>query len=385
MIGVITASTTSGSVLGYDFGDKKEKDQRIQILAAEGVFLDPEQVDRLNRNWMDSRTLAEFKHLSRTVANDISQQFDEQATLSDRIVKTTGHIALSFSPADAARLQDEEFRIQLAKDYMDMMGITDTQWVLTWHIGSNAPHGHIAYNRVRFDGSVIDAKNERYRSQKAAREISLKYGLTPAGKAPRHKESLSPKGQEYAQMRTLCIDALAHSYSGSEYRHQLQKRGIRMIISEHSDKGTQYGISYSMGDCTAKGSKLDRNALSFSKIQAALQLNRAKRQQREDTARTVTMPQPTKKTPVAAPQLPAGHYHVTPANWKTIQLPAGVRVEMHPQLGLIVGQYRVGPEGIYVVKRPSSILYYPPKIYRQVFGKKGPQQQESKKPKGPTL
>ena len=204
MIGVITSSKGSGNVLGYDLGDKKDKDQRIRILAYEGVYMDPEEVDRLNQNWTDAASKKEFKKLSRKVANDLSKQFDAQASLSERIVKTTGHISLPFSPADRTKLKNKGFVVHLAEEYMEMMGITNTQYVITEHIvpEENAPHLHIAYNRVRFDGTVISSKNERYRSQKIARELSEKYGLTPAGVTPRQDERLSEKQQKFANMRT---------------------------------------------------------------------------------------------------------------------------------------------------------------------------------------
>lgn len=193
MIGVLTASTTSGRVLGYDLGDIKDKEQRIQILGSEGVFMDVRQVDRLNQNWTDAASLKEFKFVSRAVANDLAKQFDSQASINDRVVRTTGHIALSFSPEDRPRLQDNEFKVQLATEYMEQMGIVDTQWVITEHYDTNAPHLHIAYNRVKFDGTVIDSKNERYRSEKVAAEISEKYGLAVAGTAPRLEQSLNPE------------------------------------------------------------------------------------------------------------------------------------------------------------------------------------------------
>ena len=273
MVGVLTASTDSGCILGYDLGDKKMKDQRIQILAYEGVFLDPAQVDRLNQNWTNTASKREFKALSRVVANDLSKQFDSQASLSERIVNTTGHVAISLSPADVKKLADEGLRRKLAKEYLEGMGITDTQWVFTWHKGTNSPHGHIAYNRVRFDGSVIDAKNERYRSQRISRSISEKYGLALGGEAPRNEKSLSPKRQTYFRMRALALEALEESYTLDDFKENLRSRGITLSESVHSGKGGGHGLSYSMDGFFAKGSKLDRSALSYQKVMDRLDFN----------------------------------------------------------------------------------------------------------------
>ena len=280
MIGVLTASTTSGRVLGYDLGDFKNKKQRIQILGSEGVFMDARRVDRLNQNWTDAASLKEFKFISRAVADDLSKQFDSQASANERVVRTTGHIALSFSPEDRPRLLDNEFKVQLATEYMEQMGIVDTQWVITEHFDTNAPHLHIAYNRVKYDGTVIDSKNERYRSQKIAAEISQKYGLTPAGKSPRLEQSLISEQQLYSRMRTLAREALQQSCTMEEFRQHLQEHGISLRESDHSELQKSYGLSYAMIDnpnISAKGSKLDRSALSYAKVTATLAQNLANR------------------------------------------------------------------------------------------------------------
>ena len=274
MIGIITAATQSGCVLGYDLGDKKNKDQRINILDFESVFIDARDVIRLNRNWTDQTTKMEFKKLARTVADDLSKQFDGQAEINENVKKTTGHIALSFSPLDRKKLTGN-LKVKIAREYMERMGIVDTQWVLTEHFDTNAPHIHIAYNRVKFDGTVVDSKNERYRSQKIAREISEKYGLTPAGEAERKMTSLSQDRQIFAQIRREALEALKYSLSFSEFEEELSARGVVLQKARHSD-GKIYGLSYSVfdGAFATKGSKLDRGKLSFKGVMGCIEKNK---------------------------------------------------------------------------------------------------------------
>lgn len=271
MIGVITAATQSGCVLGYDLGDKKSKDQRIRILDYEGVFMDPLQIERLNENWTDNASKKEFKKLSRAVANDLSKQFDSHSKRNDRVEYTTGHIALSFSPLDREKLTDF-LKIEIAREYMERMGITDTQWVLTEHFETNAPHLHIAYNRVKFDRTSIDRSFERIRSMKISHELSEKYGLTPAGETER--SSLHPDQQVYNQIREQALEVLEYCLSLSEFEADLADRGIFLQKSRHSD-GKLYGFSYSVfdGAFAAKGSKLDRQRLSFKGVMTAIQNN----------------------------------------------------------------------------------------------------------------
>ena len=274
MIGVITSATQSGCVLGYDLGDKKNKDQRIKILDFEGVWIDMRDVEKLNKNWTDATSKKEFKKLSRAVADDLSKQFDGQAEINENVKKTTGHIALSFSPLDRGKLT-HALKLKIAREYMERMGIVDTQWVLTEHYDTNAPHMHIAYNRVKFDGMVIDSKSDRYRSQRISRELSEKYGLTPAGKAERKRSSLHPEQQVYAQLREQALEALKYSLSFSEFEDELSARGIVLQKARHSD-GKIYGLSYSIfdGAFAAKGSKLDRGKLSLKSVMSSIEKNK---------------------------------------------------------------------------------------------------------------
>ena len=97
MVGkVISGSSFSGTV-GYVMKEES------RILEAEGVM--PPEV------------------------KDMVQDFKDQTLLNPRLKNTVGHISLSFSPKDAPRMTDA-LMTQIAKEYMQKMGITDTQYLL---------------------------------------------------------------------------------------------------------------------------------------------------------------------------------------------------------------------------------------------------------------
>lgn len=68
--------------------------------------------------------------------------FNDQALLNPRLKNTVGHIFLSFSPKDASRMTDA-LMTRIAKEYMQRMGITDTQYLLLRHLDQPHPHCHI--------------------------------------------------------------------------------------------------------------------------------------------------------------------------------------------------------------------------------------------------
>ena len=144
MIGkVISGSSFSGTV-GYVMKEES------RILEAEGVM--PPEV------------------------KDMVQDFKDQTLLNPRLKNNVGHISLSFSPKDAPRMTDA-LMTQIAKEYMQKMGITDTQYLLVRHLDQPHPHCHLVYNRVGNNGQTISDRNIKIRNAKVCRELTEKYGL----------------------------------------------------------------------------------------------------------------------------------------------------------------------------------------------------------------
>ena len=158
MVGkVISASSFSGTV-GYVMKEES------RILEAEGIM--PPEV------------------------KDMVQDFKDQTLLNPRLKNTVGHISLSFSPKDAPRMTDA-LMTQIAKEYMQKMGITDTQYLLVRHLDQPHPHCHLVYNRIGNNGQTISDKNIKLRNAKVCRELTEKYGLYLApGKANVRRERL---------------------------------------------------------------------------------------------------------------------------------------------------------------------------------------------------
>lgn len=84
----------------------------------------------------------------------IAQGFIGQAQMNPRVTKAVGHIALSFSKEDAPRL-DNAIMAQIAREYMERMGIKGTQYIIGRHFDKEHPHVHIAFNRIDNNGKTI--------------------------------------------------------------------------------------------------------------------------------------------------------------------------------------------------------------------------------------
>ena len=84
-----------------------------------------------------------------------------------------GHIALSWSVNDVAKLNDEEM-VMLAKEYLQKMKIQDTQYLIVKHLDKEHPHIHIVYNRVSNNGKKISDNFQKQRNVQVAKELTLR-------------------------------------------------------------------------------------------------------------------------------------------------------------------------------------------------------------------
>lgn len=124
----------------------------------------------------DAKIIASEGVLLGTV-EETARSFRWQCLLNPDVAKPVGHIALSFKPEDAPRLTDA-FMARLAEEYLELMGIRNTQFIVVRHHGTDNPHCHIVFNRVNFDGKVISDSNDFKRNEKVTKMLKDKYSLT---------------------------------------------------------------------------------------------------------------------------------------------------------------------------------------------------------------
>ena len=173
------------------------------------------------------------------------QDFKDQIFLNPRLKNTVGHILLSFSPKDAPRMTDALVR-QIAKEYMQKMGITDTQYLLVRHLDQPHPLCHLVYNKVGNDGQTISDKNIKLRNAEVCRELTGKYGLYPAaGKDDVRRERLcEPNKARYAIYDAIKLDG------------KLWEQGIGIRYKYCGNTDLKQGVLFSKNGFEFSGSKI---------------------------------------------------------------------------------------------------------------------------------
>lgn len=268
MIGKISSGSDFGGCVGYALAEK-EKNKEARLLYSEGVLDDSPP--------------------------SIVEGFECQRRMNHRVEKWVGHISLSYSPEDSARLSDEAM-VKLAHEYMAKMGIRNTQYIITRHLDKEHPHCHIVYNRVDNDGKCISDSNERLRNKEVCKELKRKYGLTfGEGKDNVKTERLRGRSKTRQEIYLAVQAAKKTAKDWTTFQRELAKSGISVRKKFRRGSTEVEGLSYIKDDRRFKASQIDRNGkCSYNSICKALDRNKNVRPQSVTTApkMTISRPQP---------------------------------------------------------------------------------------------
>lgn len=208
--------------------------------------------------------------------------FNFQRKARPEKTEVVGHISLSFHKDDKPRLTDG-FMAGLAREYMQRMGITDTQYIVVRHTDTEHPHLHILYNRVKYDTKLVRSHNERIRSVAVCKAMKQKYGLTfSEGKENVKIERLHDPDKVKYRIYEAVKTALKGCTSFTELVEQLNREGVTAtFVHRGGDPQKEIqGMTFTMQGQTLKASQVDRK-FSYANLCKAIEANRAERERQE--------------------------------------------------------------------------------------------------------
>ena len=217
-----------------------------------------------------------------TSTQDIIDSFEYQRQMNPRISKPVGHIALSFLPEDKDKLTDE-MMTKIAKEYMVLMGIKDTQFLLVRHSDNGNPHCHLVYNRINNEGKIISDQNDFRRNEQVTKLLKRKYGLTfSKGKYKTKTERLRGCEKTKYEIHHIVMNTLAQATSWKDFNSHLKEEGVNMEVvmrtKDSRDMKDVQGIRFTKDGLTFKASQLKRG-MTFAKMDAIIRRNAEKAQQ----------------------------------------------------------------------------------------------------------
>lgn len=267
----------------------------VQLLEAEGV-------------WADN-------------AKDMIRSFVMQRSGRKEIKQPVGHIPISFSPEDKHRMNND-FMLQLAKEYMEEMGIKNTQYIVVRHHNTDNDHLHIVYNRIDNDLKLISVNHDYKRNIKTCKKLKDKYNLTYGkGKEKVKREKLDNPDKVKYFIHDVIKMVLPNCKNPSDLRFSLLKFGIELEYKHKRTTREIEGVSFRYNDIAFKGSQVDRK-FSFGNLQKEFKENiRIQQEQfikaQEQQEKPVSKVQQQEESKPKIPTI--GGVQLTVEQWQTLK------------------------------------------------------------------
>ncbi|NDW08455.1 relaxase/mobilization nuclease domain-containing protein [Dysgonomonas sp. 520] len=267
----------------------------------------------------DTAELLEAEGVFANSTKDMIRSFAMQRSGRKEIKQPVGHIPMSFSPEDRHRMTND-FMVQLAKEYMQEMGIKNTQYIIVRHHNTDNDHLHIVYNRIDNDLKLISVNQDYKRNIKVCKKLKDKYNLTYGkGKEKVKREKLDNPDKAKYYIHDAIKSVLPDCKNPADLRFALLELGIKLDYKHKRNSNEIEGVSFRYNNISFKGSQIDRK-FSFGNLKKAFEQNieDVKRRGREEYLRE-QVEQNARKEIETKPKNPSiGGIELTAEQWKTL-------------------------------------------------------------------
>jgi hypothetical protein len=220
----------------------------------------------------DTAELLEAEGVFTNNAKDIIRSFAMQRSGRKEIKQPVGHIPISFASEDKGRMTND-FMTQLAKEYMQEMGIKHTQYIIVRHHNTDNDHLHIVYNRVDNNLKLISVNNDYKRNIKVCKKLKDKYSLTYGkGKDNVKREKLDNSDKSKYYIYDAIKSVLPTCKNPADLRFGLQDFNIEIEYKFKRTTREIEGVSFRYDNIAFKGSEIDRK-FSFGNLKKVFDKN----------------------------------------------------------------------------------------------------------------
>ena len=210
-------------------------------------------------------------HDYKLMADDFMMQQQSHASKE----RACFHCSLSFYPGE---ILSNELMATIAKEYLDKLGIINTQFAITKHTDRKHMHLHVVANMVDNRGKVISDSYLGLRGKKIAQQLTKQYNLVPAEKKnielTNHEALRKSEANKYKIYYSV-VEALPHCRTMNDLEKRLRSHSIDIQYKYKGQTSEVQGISFKLGDYCFKGSKVDRQ-FSWSNLERTLAINEMK-------------------------------------------------------------------------------------------------------------
>jgi hypothetical protein len=218
----------------------------------------------------------------------MAKDFELQQAMRPSLSKAVFHGIISFYPGEK---MEDKMMAQIAKEYLQEMKITDTQFVIVKHIDKNHQHLHILANLVNNHCETIKDNWIGLRGKKVAQKLTLKYGLKEAvskNLSLINLEALNEKEANKYAIYQAILESLPGCRDLDDFKERLMKKKIETLYKYKGQTNELQGISFKIGNFKYKGSEIDRK---FSVLNLRKEILKQQVNQQYEYSQDINLPQ----------------------------------------------------------------------------------------------
>ena len=206
----------------------------------------------------------------------MAADFEVQHRLMPEKEKPVFHGVLSFP---AGEKPADERMVELARKYLEEIGMKNTQYAVVKHTDTAHLHVHVIANRVNNEGKVTGQGLIIERGIRAAEKLTREYGLSAERGKQLDRTNMEALHKPDAKKYRL-YQAIQESLPGCGRLEDLEKKllekGISTRYKYDAVNHERVGISFRIEGQSFKGSGVDK-AFSFSGLQRTVDLQMKER------------------------------------------------------------------------------------------------------------
>lgn len=187
----------------------------------------------------------------------MAADFELQHRLRPEVEKPVFHSVLSFATGEHP---DDGRLVGLGREWLDEIGMKNTQVAFVKHVDTSHIHVHVLANRISNTGEIVGEGMVIQRGIRAARKLTGKYGLQYEGTKNMeliNREALNPTDAKRFRLYEAIRDALPGCGRLEDLEARLGEKGITMRYRVNAGSGAREGISFRIENHAFKGSGVD--------------------------------------------------------------------------------------------------------------------------------
>lgn len=241
----------------------------------------------------------------------MTKDFERQRTLRPGVRNPMAHMVLSWSPDDRDQM-DQKMMRHCAREYLDRLGVKDTQYVTVYHDNTEHPHVHVVYNRVDNQGKGVHISREWYNSAQICCQMSEEYGFTRGtNRSQINRAALKGRDQQRISISDELDQALDTAQDWDHLQSLLSAQEIDVFYRMDVETQRPVGVAFGKGKMKFKGTAIGTR-FTFNEIDKRIRFNqhlsrlREQRQEEKRSEQREQMVWPQKEQHVLS--RPAGFY-----------------------------------------------------------------------------